>query len=85
MERPTHRAPLCLGLGAPLPSVGRIDLGSLLACPSRHPVKDRPIDRLIDDVVVGHVCPLFLNTPNLNARPVNGYGAKLRIVQCLAL
>ena len=81
MERPTHRAPLCLGLVDPFPGVGAVHVGRSHAGPRRHPVKDRPIERRVDDVVVGHVCPLFLNTPNLKPAPSNGYGAKLRIVQ----
>ena len=81
MERLSHRDPLCLGLADPFSGIGAVHLGGLHACSGRNPVKDRPIERRIDDVVVGHVCPLFLNTPNLKPEPSNGYGAKLRIVQ----
>lgn len=50
------------------------------ACPGRYGVKNGAEERRVDDFVVGHVCPL-LNNPNLNAGPVNGYGAKREIVQ----
>lgn len=55
--------------------------------PGRHPagtgsdaVQDRPVERRVDDFVVGHE-PLPFNIPNLNARPVYGYGAKPEIMQ----
>ena len=46
----------------------------------RNAVQDRPVERRVDDLVVGHE-PLLFNTPNLIARPVYGYGAKREIMQ----
>ena len=50
------------------------------AGPGRNAVQDRPVERRVDDLVVGHE-PLPFNIPNLNARPVYGYGAKREIMQ----
>ena len=47
---------------------------------SRNAVQDRPVERRVDDLVVGHE-PLLFNIPNLSARPVYGYGAKRENVQ----
>ena len=46
----------------------------------RNAMQDRPIERRVDDLVVGHE-PLLFNIPNLSARPVYGYGAKRENVQ----
>ena len=46
----------------------------------RNAVQDRPVERRVDDLVVGHE-PLLFNIPNLSARPVYGYGAKRENVQ----
>lgn len=80
MQGLTHRAPLRLGLSQPVPGSIRIGRSRPTAGSGCGAVKDRPIERRIDDVVVGHACPL-LNTPNLNAAPVNGYGAKTGALQ----
>jgi hypothetical protein len=80
MQQVDRRETLCLRLGDPFAGSGSVHLGSLAAGSGCDAVQDRPVERGIDDLVVGHVCPLF-NTPNLKAGPLNGYGAKSRIVQ----
>jgi hypothetical protein len=80
MKQIHHREPLRLGLGDPFARSGAVDLGGSSAGSGCDAVQDCPVERGIDDLVIGHVCPLF-DTPNLKARPHGGYGAKSRIVQ----
>lgn len=80
MQQIHHREPLRLGLGDPFAGAGAIDVGSPSAGSGRDAVQDRPVERGIDDLVVGHVCPLF-NSHNLKTKPLGGYDAKSRIVQ----
>lgn len=84
MECLTHRAALCLGLADPFAGSGAIHLGCMSAGSGCNTVENGPVERRIDDVVIGHVRSL-LNAPNLKAPPRDGYGAKSRIVQCPAL
>lgn len=41
------------------------------ASPGRPSMQDRPIERRVDDLVVGHSCPLFLNTLTLSQPDVH--------------
>lgn len=80
MQQIDRHDSLTLRLGDPFAGPGGVGIGCAPAGSGRHGVKDGAIERPVDDFVVGHVCPL-LNTPNLNAGPVNGYGAKTGALQ----
>lgn len=64
MQRPSHRDALRLSFVDPFSGSGAVGSGCGSAGSSRNAVKDRSVERRIDDVVVGHVCPL-LNEPNV--------------------
>ena len=56
-------------------------------CPSGHAMQDRPIEVLVEDVVVGghRPQPLSFHPRNLIGRATADYRAKIEVSQCPAL